>query len=131
MHTKEAVFELRDEIWQLIWTWRAIEPERAQAWVHNQFVAGTWTRLDVAARMISARAPVGVPNPVWRIGELDLAAVEDLVGTDSLIKEVGEEKILATAPAEMREEIATRDTRRAYEIQMLRRQIAGRETTTD
>jgi hypothetical protein len=84
--------------------------------------------LDIAARLVNTRAPAGVPNPVWRITELDMEVVEELIGIDALVAEIGPDTIRATAPSpDLREAIATPDTRRAYVVELFRRRLAKSE----
>jgi predicted KAP-like P-loop ATPase len=122
-HREASVFELPKETWSLIWAWRTIEPEMARRWIRIQVEAGRWTRLELAARLVASRAPVGVPNPVWKLSELDFDVVEDLIGVSALIKEVGEDRIMSTPLQEMRDVEATEETRRDFVLQALRRRL--------
>lgn len=66
--------------------------------------------------------------PVWRIAELDMDVIEELVGVEALVEEIGADAIRATPPSpDLREAIATPETRRAYVIEVLRRRLARAE----
>jgi hypothetical protein len=120
--------ELPDDVWLLMWSWRAIDSAGARRWIARRVADGTWSRLDIAARLVNTRAPAGVPNPVWRITELDMEVVEELIGIDALVAEIGPDTIRATAPSpDLREAIATPDTRRAYVVELFRRRLAKSE----
>lgn len=119
--------DLPDDVWQLMWSWRAIDLAGAQNWIARRVADRTWSRLDIAARLVNTRAPAGVPNPVWRIAELDMEVVEELIGIKSLIAEIGPDTIRATPSQDLREAIATPETRRAYVVEMLRRRLANGE----
>jgi hypothetical protein len=98
--------ELDDRTWSLIWNWRVIDLPRVQAWLKKQFESRRWTRLDTAARLVGSRTPLGVDEPTWTLSELDLSALDDLVGIDELILECAtlpalsaEERVSEGAPA--------------------------------
>lgn len=120
--------DLPDDVWILIWSWRAIDPAGARDFITQQVSDGSWSRFDVAARLVSTRTPTGVAIPVWRIAELDMDVIEELVGVEALVEEIGADAIRATPPSpDLREAIATPETRRAYVIEVLRRRLARAE----
>lgn len=117
--------DLPDDVWALMWSWRTIDPAGARGWIARQIAAGAWNRFDVAARLVRTRTATGTPNAVWRITKLDMEIVEELIGVEGLISEIGADTIRAATPSQdLREAIATPDTRRPYVVEMLRRELA-------
>lgn len=119
-----GAFDLPAEVWPLIWTWRSADPAGARMWVAKRVADGSWTRIDLAARLVTTHTPSGIADPEWRISELDMGAIEELIGVDALIEEIGPDVIRSSTPSnDLRGVVATQDTRRVYVIEMLRRRL--------
>ncbi|MCU1470460.1 MAG: hypothetical protein JWQ39_1609 [Glaciihabitans sp.] len=70
--------DLPDDVWLLMWSWRAINSASARDWIARRVADGTWSRFDVAAQLVSTRTPTGVPNPVWTFRAPNARPVEDI-----------------------------------------------------
>lgn len=111
-HQDVSVFDLESDIWSGLWDWRSIDLPGAQRWLASQLESGRWSRLDVAARLVTCSAPIG--TEAWSISELDLGVVEDLVGLDALIADCGDLPRLRPEELVQSRTPATPDSRRGY-----------------
>jgi hypothetical protein len=114
-------FGLDAEVWDLIWDWCRYDADSTREWVAERFRAGDWEPLDVAARLISTRVALGVPNARTTLGNLDFQMLDELVGVDFLCEELAEEISAAATPPWGEHAVdATPENRREYALQLLR-----------
>jgi predicted KAP-like P-loop ATPase len=80
-----TVFDVPAYDWQLIWEWRRVDKDDVHAWFQSTLDGGQWSVLDVVARLVGSEAVMGTATPVWRLNELDLDVVEDLIGVETAL----------------------------------------------
>ncbi|WP_354259153.1 P-loop NTPase fold protein [Agrococcus sp. UYP10] len=115
-----SVFDTPPDVWSLLRPWLALSADDARNWVASQVARERWSRWDVAARLATSQASVGVDSPVWRLSGLDLKTVDRLVGLDQLVEEIGRERIMSTVPTSVKGATPTAATRRELVVQTLR-----------
>lgn len=118
--------------WQLIWEWRRIDREDVHAWFQSTLDAGFWSILDVIARLVGSEAAMGRARPIWRLNELDLNVVDDLIGLDRALG------ALETAldswegpPPVSRTVEATPESRRSFAIATLKQERDRRRADSE
>lgn len=117
---------LDDDTRSMLWDWRIIDLEQERSWLEAQFDSKRWSRLDVAACLVTSSAPVGTDR--WTISDLDLSAVEDLVGIDQLFLECRDLPPLALGERITPGTQTTVDSRRNYVRTVMADIEAGRRT---
>lgn len=75
-------FSVPSHIWHLVWDWRRINTADAGTWFRTAIRDEFWPVLDVVARLVGSEAAMGRGTPTWRLNELDLGIVDDLIGLD-------------------------------------------------
>lgn len=108
-----------DEVWSLFWTWARIDATAARSWATGHLDAGHWPTLDLVARMVGTSIPLGVPNPIPRISDLDLELVQRVVGLERVRSDLAAQLETFEEPLQ-REAAATPENRRRYVLSVLR-----------
>lgn len=108
-----------DDVWSLFWTWARIDATAVRSWATGHLDAGHWPTLDLVARMVGASIPLGVPNPIPRISDLDLELVQRVVGLERVRSDLAAQLASFEEPIH-REAAATPENRRRYVLTVLR-----------
>ncbi|KZE42963.1 hypothetical protein AVW09_07535 [Microbacterium sp. T32] len=102
-----------DDVWPLFWTWARIDAAAVNRWAAGHLDAGHWPSLDLVARMVTTAIPLGVPNPVPRLSDLDLELVDRVVGLERVDSDVSGQ--IGGIPKSLpRDAPATPENRRNY-----------------
>jgi predicted KAP-like P-loop ATPase len=116
----ETVFDIPAYEWQLMWDWRRINKDDIHAWFKSTLGAGQWSVLDVVARLVGSEAVMGTAKPVWRLNELDLVVVEDLIGVEAALSALETTLDTWDGPTPVSRSVeATPESRRSFAIAAL------------
>lgn len=116
-------FDIPSHIWHLIWEWRRNNKEDVGAWFRATINDGFWPVLDVVARLVGSEAAMGKRKPTWRLNELDLGVVDDLIGLDSAFETLQAALDDWDGPPPLSRTVeATPDSRRSFAIATLKQE---------
>lgn len=117
--------EIDDDVWTLIWDWIRIDLPAAKAWVTRGLQQYKWSPLDLAGRFLSTLIPLGVKNPIPKIGDFDAVSFTQLVDLEQLEKDLRLSPEDAAIPLEY-ETPATDENRRLVARKRLAQLFASR-----
>jgi hypothetical protein len=61
-HGREDVFDLDTDFFSLLVAWQALDTEGPQKFIQEQLASGTWSTIDVLARLVTTSVAIGSPE---------------------------------------------------------------------
>ena len=105
------------------YTWAALDPDAAHAWLRCRVDDGPWTLLETVGALTSVATRMGLRDSHPTIGQLDLSTIETAFTLDRVFTELGLELDAAGVAADADVEIeATSANRIAFALQHLERE---------
>jgi hypothetical protein len=115
----DQLADVSDEVFQLIWVWRQLDPEGLRVWLREQVDSGRWPLLEVLGRLVPIGVRMGGP-PHRILGDLSLGVVDELLGLDHILESLAEQIEAVEVHSGPRVEDPTPDQREQYVLGVLR-----------
>jgi hypothetical protein len=116
----DQLADVPDDVFDLIWEWRRLDPAGVRVWLRGQVDSGRWSLLEVLGRFVPVGVRIGGGPPRRVLGDLSLGVVDEFFGLDHVLGRLAEQIEAVEIRSGPRMEDPTPDEREQYVLGVLR-----------